>query len=323
MTRVLVTGGAGYIGSHVVKALGERGYDTIIYDNLSTGYEDSVIYGKLIRGDILDFNMLKQTLEDYKPNAVMHFAAYISVPESVENPVKYYINNLSGSLNLIKALRECGINNMIFSSSAAVYGIPKEVPITEDAPMSPINPYGTSKAVVERVLKDVSDCSNFNHVSLRYFNAAGADTEGKLGEKKKEASHLITMCVRTALGSNPYLNIYGTDYDTPDGTCIRDYVHVEDLAEAHILALEYLLNGGESQSFNCGCSSGYSVLEAVRTAKKVTGVDFPVKYAKRRPGDPPVLVSDSSKIREVLGWKPKYDNIEYIIKTAWDWEKKL
>ena len=185
MTRVLVTGGAGYIGSHVVKALGERGYDTIIYDNLSTGYEDSILYGKLIQGDILDFDVLKQTLKEYKPDAVMHFAAHISVPESVENPLKYYINNISGSLNLIKALRECGINYMIFSSSAAVYGIPNEVPITEDAPINPINPYGTSKAVVERVLRDVSDCSNFNHVSLRYFNAAGEDSEGNLGDRIK------------------------------------------------------------------------------------------------------------------------------------------
>jgi len=321
MTKVLITGGAGYIGSHVVKALGEENYDIIVYDNFSTGHEDSLLYGELVRGDILDITMLASALEKYRPDAVMHFAAHISVPESVANPVKYYENNVNGSINLIKTLMKYNIKNMIFSSSAAVYGNPKEVPVKEDSLIDPINPYGTSKAIIENVLDDVSLSSDFNYVSLRYFNAAGADSEGQLGEKKKEASHLITTCVRTALGSMPYMNIFGTDYKTRDGTCIRDYIHVEDLANAHILALEYILNGGTSQKFNCGCSRGYSVLEIVNATKKITGVDFPVKYAGRRLGDPPILVSDSSKIRGILGWEPKYGNIEYIIKTAWDWEK--
>lgn len=321
--KVLVTGGAGYIGSHVVKTLGEKGYDTVTFDNLSTGHKESVIYGKLAVGDLLDYDELNEVFKIHKPDAVMHFAAHIVVPESVEKPVKYYINNVSGTLNLLKAMKENDVNKFIFSSTAAVYGIPEEIPISEDSPVKPINPYGHSKAMVEKVLEDVSRADGLNYIALRYFNVAGADPKGRLGERKEDATHLITMCVRTAAGKRPCLNVYGTDYPTPDGTCIRDYIHVDDLAEAHVLSLEYLLEGGKSDIFNCGYSRGYSVFEVVRAAKKVTGVDFPVTLAERRPGDPPVLVADSGRIREVLGWKPEYDDLDYIIKTAWEWEKVL
>lgn len=323
MTKVFVSGGAGYIGSHVVKLLGEKGFDIMVYDNLSTGSQNSVLYGKLAKGDILDFDGLTSAMADFQPDVVMHFAAKIVVPESVAEPLKYYENNVCGALNVIKAMKECGINRFIFSSTAAVYGEPKKLPLSEDMPLNPVNPYGRSKALVERVLEDFSKAQDFRYVSLRYFNVAGADPEGRIGERKKDATHLITMCVRTACGKRDRLYIYGTDYSTPDGTCIRDYIHVMDLADAHVLALEYLLEGGRGDVFNCGYGRGYSVQQVVDSAKKVTGVDFPVEYAPRRPGDPPELVADSTKIKQKLGWKPKYDDMDFIIKTAWEWEKKI
>jgi UDP-glucose 4-epimerase len=323
MTKIFVTGGAGYIGSHVVKLLGQKGYEVMVYDNLSTGNQDSVLYGKLMKGDILDFESIKTAMADFQPDAVMHFAAKIVVPESVAEPLKYYENNVCGAVNVIKAMKECKVDKFIFSSTAAVYGEPKEMPLSEDMPLSPVNPYGRSKAMVERVLEDFSKARDFRYVSLRYFNVAGADPEGRIGETKKDATHLITMCVRTACGKRDKLYVYGTDYPTPDGTCIRDYIHVMDLADAHVLALEYLLEGGKGDVFNCGYGQGYSVQQVVDTAKRVTGVDFPVEYAPRRPGDPPELVADSSKIRQKLGWKPKYDDLNFIIQTAWEWEKKI
>ncbi|HHW02521.1 MAG TPA: UDP-glucose 4-epimerase GalE [Thermoanaerobacterales bacterium] len=323
MTRVFVSGGAGYIGSHVVKLLGEKGYDVMVYDNLSTGNQDSVLYGKLVKGDILDFEGIKTAMADFQPDAVMHFAAKIVVPESVAEPLKYYENNVCGALNVIKAMKECGVDRFIFSSTAAVYGEPEKMPLPEDMPLNPVNPYGRSKAMVESVLKDFSKAQDFRYVSLRYFNVAGADPEGRIGETKKDATHLITMCVRTACRKRDRLYVYGTDYPTPDGTCIRDYIHVMDLADAHVLALEYLLEGGRGDVFNCGYGRGYSVRQVVDAAKKVTGVDFPVEYAPRRPGDPPELVADSTKIKQKLGWKPKYDDLGFIIKTAWEWEKKI
>lgn len=321
MTKILVTGGAGYIGSHVVKLLGDKGYDVVVYDNLSTGSKRAVLYGKLVEGDILNLNDLKKAMRDFQPDAVMHFAAKIVVPESVKYPLLYYINNVSGTLNVLKAMKDCGVNRFIFSSTAAVYGEPEKIPIVEETPFSPVNPYGKSKAMIEEILKDFSEAEDFRYVSLRYFNVAGADSEGKIGETKKDATHLITMCVRTALGKREKLFVYGSDYPTRDGTCIRDYIHVMDLADAHVLALEYLLNGGRSDVFNCGYGIGYSVLEVVNAAQKVTGVDFPVGHTERRPGDPVVLVADPGKIKSKLDWKPKYDDIDFIIKTAWEWER--
>ncbi|ADL07341.1 UDP-glucose 4-epimerase GalE [Thermosediminibacter oceani] len=322
MAKVFVTGGAGYIGSHVVKLLTKKGYEVMVFDNLSTGRRDAVLAGELVEGDILDHEALERAMDEFRPDAVMHFAAKIVVPESVQKPLLYYENNTCGALNLLKAMRRCGVNKLIFSSTAAVYGEPARMPITEDFPLNPVNPYGRSKAAVETVLKDISAAEDFRYVSLRYFNVAGADPEGKIGEMKEDATHLITMCVRTACGKRDKLYVYGTDYPTHDGTCVRDYIHVMDLADAHILALEYLLSGGRSEVFNCGYGRGYSVREVVDEAKKVTGVNFQVEYTARRPGDPPELVADSRKIREKLGWKPLYDDLGFIIKTAWEWEKK-
>ncbi len=320
MKKVLVSGGAGYIGSHVVKLLWKKGFDVLVYDNLSTGNKSSVLSGKLVEGDILDIDGLRSVMSEFRPDAVMHFAAKIVVPESVEFPMKYYTNNVLGTLNVLRAMKEFDVNKFIFSSTAAVYGEPEEMPVNEMMPLAPINPYGKSKSMVEEVLKDCSRSEGLKYIALRYFNVAGADPEGELGETKKDATHLITMCVRTAAGKRDKLSIFGTDYPTPDGTCIRDYIHVMDLADAHILALEHLLSGGESNVFNCGYGKGHSVQEVVTEAKNATGVDFAVEYTERRAGDPPELVADSTKIKQILGWKPKYDNLGFIIKTAWEWE---
>jgi UDP-glucose 4-epimerase len=321
--KVLVSGGAGYIGSHVVKLLGKKGFDVLVYDNLSTGNRSSVLSGKLVEGDMLDIDGLRSVMSDFRPDAVMHFAAKIVVPESVKFPMKYYTNNVLGTLNVLRAMKEFDVNKFIFSSTAAVYGEPEEMPINETMSFAPINPYGKSKAIVEEVLKDCSMSEGLKYIALRYFNVAGADPEGELGETKKDATHLITMCVRTAAGKRDKLSVFGTDYPTSDGTCVRDYIHVMDLADAHILALEHLLSGGESNVFNCGYGKGYSVQEVVTEAKNATGVDFAVEYTERRAGDPPELVADSTKIKQTLGWKPKYDNLGFIIKTAWEWERNI
>jgi UDP-glucose 4-epimerase len=321
--KVLVSGGAGYIGSHVVKLLGEKGFDVLVYDNLSTGNRSSVLSGKLVEGDMLDIDSLRSVMSDFRPDAVMHFAAKIVVPESVKFPMKYYTNNVLGTLNVLRAMKEFDVNKFIFSSTAAVYGEPEDMPINETMSFAPINPYGKSKAIVEEVLKDCSMSEGLKYIALRYFNVAGADPEGELGETKKDATHLITMCVRTAAGKRDKLSVFGTDYPTSDGTCVRDYIHVMDLADAHILALEHLLSGGESNLFNCGYGKGYSVQEVVTEAKNATGVDFAVEYTERRAGDPPELVADSTKIKQTLGWKPKYDELGFIIKTAWEWERNI
>ncbi|MGB9935614.1 MULTISPECIES: UDP-glucose 4-epimerase GalE [Thermodesulfovibrio] len=321
--KIFVTGGAGYIGSHVVKALGERGYSVLTYDNLSYGHRDSVLYGELVVADLADKEALRMTFEKFKPDAVIHFAASIVVPESVREPLKYYKNNFCNTVNLIEACIEHGVKNFIFSSSAAVYGIPKNCPVSEDEPLNPINPYGRTKAMVESLLADVSQAKDFRYISLRYFNVAGADSTGRLGQRRADATHLITLAVKTALGKRPYLEIYGTDYPTKDGTCIRDYIHVDDLADAHILAMEYLMNRGKSEIFNCGYGHGYSVREVVEATKRVSGADFKVIETARREGDPPELVADSKKIKTSLRWIPKYDNLEYIVKTALEWERKL
>jgi UDP-glucose 4-epimerase len=321
--KVFVTGGAGYIGSHMVKALGEKGYEILVYDNLSTGHEWAVLYGGLVKGDLSDRKLLNEVITEYKPDAVMDFSAYIQVEESVREPLAYYQNNTANALNLLSVLHKNKINNFIFSSTAAVYGIPEKIPVSEEAPLSPINPYGSSKMMVERILYDLAKATDFRYVSLRYFNAAGADPECRIGQAYKESTHLITRSLKTALGELDKLSIYGTDYPTPDGTCIRDYIHVDDLALAHLLTLEYLIEGGRSRIFNCGYGHGYSVREIVQMAKKVTGIDFQTVETERRPGDPPILVADSTRLRNELHWTPCFDNIEYIIKTAWEWEKKL
>jgi len=321
--RIFVTGGAGYIGSHVVKTLGERGHDILVYDNLSTGHDWAVLYGRLVRGDLSDKKFLESIMKEFKPDAVMHFAAFIQVEESVGEPLKYYQNNTANALNLLDVMIAAGIRNFVFSSTAAVYGIPSVIPVSEEAPFNPINPYGASKAMVEKILKDLSEAKDFHYISLRYFNVAGSEPTGKIGQVYKEATHLITRALKTAKGEFDKLLIFGTDYPTPDGTCIRDYIHVDDLAEAHVLALSYLMEDSQRRQFNCGYGHGYSVREVVETAKRTIGVNFNTEEVERRPGDPPILVADSSNLRKELGWKPKFDDLEYIIKTAWDWEKKL
>jgi UDP-glucose 4-epimerase len=322
--RIFVTGGAGYIGSHVVLALGEAGYDVLTYDNLSTGNSDSVLYGDLVVGDLADKSLLIKTLTDFKPDAVMHFAASIEVGESVSNPLKYYRNNSANALNLLEALRVTGVGQMIFSSTAAVYGNPAELPVLEETPLLPINPYGTSKMMTEHFLADLSLADkDFRYVALRYFNVAGADPQARLGQDYANPTHLITRALKTALGAFAKLQVFGTDYPTEDGTCIRDYIHVADLAQAHLDALSYLFAGEKSAIFNCGYGHGFSVTEVVDMAKQVTGIDFPVEEAGRREGDPAELIAGCDKIRKVLNWQPRNDDLKTILQTAWAWEKKL
>jgi len=320
--RIMVTGGAGYIGSHVVKLLGENGHEILVYDNLSTGHREAVLCGELVVGDLADRRLLEDTVREFAPEAVMHFAAFIQVGESVNEPVKYYRNNTCNTLNLLDVMVLHGVGMFIFSSTAAVYGIPERIPVDESAPLNPINPYGQSKVFVEKVLRDLSAAEGLKYVSLRYFNVAGADPGGRIGQKYGEATHLITRALKTAKGELPRLQIYGTDYGTPDGTCIRDYIHVVDLADAHILALEFLSAAGESEVFNLGYGHGYSVREVVETARKVTGIDFPVEETGRREGDPPELVADSTRLKSRLNWEPRHDDLEFIIKTAWEWERR-
>ena len=318
--KILVTGGAGYIGSHTVKVLVEKGYRVLVVDNLSTGNKDFVKRAKLIVCDCGDYEKMLNILKTFMPDAVIHFAAYIVVPESVKNPLKYYENNVAKTIALLKAMRDAGVKNFVFSSSAAVYGIPKNLPVSENAPLKPINPYGHSKAMVEQVLKDTASAGNINYISLRYFNVAGADPEGELGPSYKQPTHLIVRALKTAKGELPFLEIYGTDYSTPDGTCIRDYIHVMDLAELHLLATEHLLKTQKSDIFNCGYGRGFSVKEVVNTVKQVTGVDFPVKLAPRREGDPPVLLANPEKAVRILNWAPKFNSIHQIVEHAWRWE---
>jgi UDP-glucose 4-epimerase len=337
--KVFVTGGAGYIGSHVVLALGEAGYDVLVYDNLSTGRRAAVLHGELVVGDLADRALLAATLERFRPDAVLHFAASIEVGESVRDPLKYYRNNSANALNLLEAVRTAGIGRLIFSSTAAVYGNPPVVPVTEDAPLAPINPYGASKLVTEKMLADLASAdADFRYVSLRYFNVAGADPLARLGQDYANPTHLITRALKTALGVFPKLQVFGTDYPTPDGTCVRDYIHVSDLAQAHLDALVYLLDGKGSGAepgtgtcgasplsliCNCGYGRGFSVNEVVAMARQVTGIDFPVEEVGRREGDPAELVAASGRIRRRLGWQPRHDDLEFILKTAWAWELKL
>lgn len=322
MFKVLVTGGAGYIGSHVVKLLGERNYQIGILDNLSSGSSKQVLYGKLWVLDLSEKEEVLKVLKEFKPEIVLHFAGSIVVEESVKEPLKYYENNVGNTIKLLSAMREAKVNKFIFSSSAAVYGIPEVVPVPETAALKPINPYGQTKAMIEKILEDLAQVGEINYVSLRYFNVAGADKEGKIGPNSPQPTHLITRALKAAKGELSFLEIYGTDYPTPDGTCIRDYIYIMDLAQAHLLAMKYLLEGGNSLVLNCGYGRGFSVREVIDVVKKVTKKDFKVVEGKRRPGDPPVLIADNTKIKKLLNWIPEHDSLEFIIKTAWNWEIK-
>lgn len=322
---VLVTGGAGYIGSHAVLALKQAGYDVLILDNLVYGHQDlveQVLQVEMIVGDTADRTLLDQLFSSYKIAAVMHFAAYAYVGESVSDPAKYYQNNVTGTLTLLEAMNAAGVKNFVFSSTCASYGVPKTNPIPEDHPQDPINPYGRSKYMVEQILDDFDHAYDLRSVRFRYFNACGADPEGRIGEDHNPETHLIPLVLQTALGKRDSISIFGTDYPTPDGTCVRDYIHVTDLADAHVLGLKYLLNGGETAIFNLGNGNGFSVREVIDVARQVTGRDIPAVECDRRPGDPPALVGSSEKARSILGWQPQYADLPTIIRHAWDWHQR-
>jgi len=322
MTNVLVTGGAGYIGSHACKALAKAGYTPVTYDNLIYGHTWAVKWGPFEEGDILDRQRLSEVIEKYRPEAVMHFAAFAYVGESVENPGKYYRNNVAGSLTILESMRDYGIRDIVFSSTCAVYGNPETVPIPEEHPTKPINPYGFSKYAVERMLNDFSEAHDMRYVSLRYFNAAGADFDSEIGEDHDPETHLIPLVLDVATGRSENVKIFGPDYDTPDGTCIRDYIHVSDLAEAHILSLDYLGNNGKNEIFNLGNGDGFSVREVIDASRKITGKNIAAIETDRRAGDPAILVGSSERIKSVLGWSPKFVGIDDIIQTAWNWHQK-
>ena len=319
--KVLVTGGAGYIGSHVVRQLGEAGHDVVVFDNLSTGYRWAVTCGELVEGDLADEAAIEQVFASHDFEAVLHFAANIVVPESVENPLKYYSNNTRNTLNLLKAVERHRTPRMVFSSTAAVYGMPEQTVLTEDLPLVPINPYGASKMMSERMIMDLAAASSLNYVILRYFNVAGANPDGLLGQATPEATHLIKVACECVTGKREGMSIFGTDYDTRDGTCIRDYIHVEDLAKAHVMALDYMAKGGESRVLNCGYGRGFTVREVIDMVKRESGKDFGVTETGRRAGDPGALMADNSRIREVLGWEPSFDDLKTIVSTALAWEK--
>lgn len=322
---ILVTGGAGYIGSHSVLALQKAGYEVIVLDNLVYGHQDlveTVLKVKLIVGSTCDRSLLREIFATHQIDAVMHFAAYAYVGESVTQPAKYYNNNVVGTLTILEAMLEANIHKFVFSSTCATYGVPDFVPITEDQSQNPINPYGATKLMVERILQDFNQAYDFRSVCLRYFNAAGADPEGNLGEDHHPETHLIPLVLQTALGHRESVSIFGTDYDTPDGSCIRDYIHVLDIAQAHILALEYLIDDGATDVFNLGNGSGFSVKEVIETARKITGKEIKVELSDRRPGDPPSLVGSGAKANKILGWQPAYSNLDDIISHAWQWHQK-
>ncbi|HBG04635.1 MAG: UDP-glucose 4-epimerase GalE [Geobacteraceae bacterium GWC2_58_44] len=324
MGAILVTGGAGYIGSHVVRQLSEAGNEVVVYDNLSTGSADALIHGeRLIEGDLADRARIGEVLRETGCNSVLHFAAAIIAPESVHLPLKYYSNNTRNTLNLLQACVEHGVERFIFSSTAAVYGIPESGAASETSATVPINPYGTSKLMSEWMLRDTAFAHGFSYVALRYFNVAGADPLARMGQRTPDATHLIKVACQAALGMRDAVSIFGTDYDTPDGTGVRDYIHIEDLAAAHLYALDYLNKGGESTTINVGYGRGESVREVIEVVKKVSGVDFPVLEAPRRPGDPANLVAVADRIRSVLGWTPSYADLTTIVSDAWRWEKKL
>jgi len=323
MKNILVVGGAGYIGSHMVLTLLENGYNPITYDNLSEGHRESVLGGVFIKGDIADSKKLKEVFNSYDISAVMHFAAHCYVGESVKDPQKYYQNNVLNTFNLLKEMLNAKIDKFIFSSTCAVYGNPQYLPLTEEHVFNPINPYGNTKLTIERMLSDYDKAYNLRSIRPRYFNAAGADPLSRIGENHSPETHLIPNVINTALGINDVLEVFGDDYETPDGTCIRDYIHILDIAQAHLLALEKLLNGYGSDVFNLGNNKGYSVKEVIDMVEKLSGKSVNVKIVPRRAGDPPILVGSSEKAQNILGWKQKFFDLETIVKTALDWHIKL
>jgi len=321
--KILVCGGAGYIGSHTVKSLLREGFEVVIFDNFSSGKEELVIGGEVIRGDLDDKEPIREVFKARKIEAVLHFASLIQVGESYLNPQRYYTHNLSTSLNLFEAMLEADVKKIIFSSSAAVYGAPQEIPITESHPLNPINPYGHTKLFVERILQDYEKAYGMRFISLRYFNAAGADPDAELGELHDPETHLIPNILQFLLGKKDSFQVYGTDFPTPDGTAIRDYIHVTDLADAHVLALRKLLTSGESDAINLGASRGFSVLEVVKKVEELTGLRVPFRAKPKRLGDVPVLLASKEKAEQRLGWRLRYSGLETIIETAWRWHKKV
>lgn len=316
--KILVVGGAGYIGSHTCLLLAERGYEPVVYDNLSNGHEEFVRWGPFERGDIRDRARLDEVIAKHKPKAVMHFAALIEVGESVKEPVAFYDNNVIGALTLLSCALNAGIDAFVFSSTCATYGLPKRVPLDEQHPQAPINPYGRTKLIIEQALKDFGTYKNLRSVILRYFNAAGADFEGRIGEWHTPETHAIPLAIDAALGRREGFKVFGTDYDTRDGTCVRDYIHVLDLADAHVRAVDYLLAGGSTVELNLGTGTGTTVKELLNTISDISGRPFPVTYADRREGDSTTLVANNDKAREVLGWDPQY-TLKDIISSAWQW----
>jgi len=321
MKNVLIIGGAGYIGSHMSKYLAKRNYSPIVLDNLVHGHREAVRWGPFMEGSMDDPELLASAFETYPIDVVMHFGAFCYVGESVEDPSKYYRNNVAATITLLERMIEHHVDKFIFSSSCATYGEPEGIPITENHPQNPINPYGRSKFMVEQILQDFAHAYGLRYVSLRYFNAAGADPEGEIGEDHDPETHLIPLVLRTAMGQRDAIHIFGTEYPTKDGTCIRDYIHVDDLAQAHFLALERLLNESPGGTYNLGNGTGFSVREVIEVARKVTGRDIPIKITEKRPGDPAVLIGSSKKAMMELGWKPRFNDLHTVIETAWHWHK--
>jgi len=321
--KVLIVGGAGYIGSHMVQLLLERGHDPVVFDNLSSGHRDAVLGGTFIEGDLADLAAIERVFEAHRLDGVMHFASYIQVGESVREPAKYYRNNVANTLNLLEAMQRHGVRRFIFSSTAAIFGEPDYVPIDESHPRRPINPYGFSKFAIEQVLADFDRAYGMRSVCLRYFNAAGADPQCRIGERHDPETHLIPLVLQAASGRRANIQVFGQDYDTPDGTCIRDYIHIVDLCEAHLLALERLRIGAPSAAYNLGNGNGFSVKQVIDTAEQVTGTPIARIYGERRAGDPARLVAEAKLARAELGWRPRFDSLETIVRHAWAWERRL
>lgn len=320
---ILIAGGAGYIGSHTNKLLNQQGYKTVVFDNLITGHREFIKCGEFVLGDLGNKEQIRLCFNQYKIKAVMHFSAFAYVEESILNPTKYYQNNVLNTMNLLDIMREFGIQYFVFSSSCSVYGIPVSLPIKEDHPRSPISPYGKSKFFIEEILKDYDKAYGIKYINLRYFNAAGADPEGEIGELHEPETHIIPSTIYAALGKNDNVKIFGTDYPTKDGTCIRDYIHVVDLADAHIKALNYLVATNKSNSFNLGNNNGYSVREIIQIVRKISGKNFKIVEKERRSGDPPILISDSKRAVNRFDWIPKFPHLETIIEHAWNWYNNL
>ena len=319
---ILITGGAGYIGAQTNKEFYKRNYETLVLDNLSRGHSEFVKWGELIECDLADIESLRRVFKENKIDAVIHFAAFIAVEESVLDPQKYYTNNLKNTLNLLEVMLENNVKNLVFSSTAATYGIPTETPIKEDHPQNPICPYGTSKVMIEKVLEDYDRAYGLKYITLRYFNAAGADIDSEIGSWHEPELNLIPLVMDAAVGKSKHINIYGTDYDTPDGTCVRDYIHVADLASAHVLAVEYLMHNNKSDIFNLGNGSGFSVKEVIEKTKEITKKDFKIIESSRRPGDAAVIIASSEKAKKILNWTPKCADLSVILETAWKWHQK-